>query len=254
MKHVVEQLIFRAIKEILGPESDVEALGLSFTATVPPSVETGDYASNAGLILSRKLQQKSKEGPQLLAERIVEELKLLDTNRQFQSITAASGFINFRLNPGAWFKTVLTKVGDGKDVGGDTLMQPENIMVEYLSPNTNKPLHLGHMRNGVIGVAVSNVLSSLGHTVTKVGIINDRGVHICKAMLAYQKWGNNQTPQSVKKKSDHFVGDWYVRFAEENAKDSNLEHEAQEMLQKWEAGDVEVRKLWKTMRAWVLKG
>ena len=79
-------------------------------------------------------------------------------------------------------------------------------------------------------------------------------MHICKAMLAYQKWGNNQTPQSVKKKSDHFVGDWYVRFAEENAKDSNLEHEAQEMLQKWEAGDVEVRKLWKTMRAWVLEG
>ena len=131
-------------------------------------------------------------------------------------------------------------------------------MIEYLSPNTNKPLHLGHIRNGVLGMAISRLLESVGYKVIKANLINDRGIHICQSMLAWKKWGNAETPESAGAKGDHFVGKWYVRYHQEFNKNSEngeaLEKESREMLQKWEAADSEIIKLWKMMNKWVYQG
>lgn len=126
------------------------------------------------------------------------------------------------------------------------------VLVEFPGPNTNKPLHLGHMRNMALGESVSRLLSNAGHDVKRVNINNDRGVHICKSMLAYQKWGNGQTPEKAGKKPDHFVGDFYVMY--EKKKNESLENEVKELLLKWEAGDKETIGLWKRMNKWALDG
>ena len=127
-------------------------------------------------------------------------------------------------------------------------------MVEYLSPNTNKPLHLGHIRNGALGMAVSRLYEAIGCQVVKANLVNDRGVHICKSMLAWQKWGNGATPETEGEKGDHFVGNWYVRFSKEADTDPSLEKQAQEMLLKWEADDPETVSVWKMMNEWVYAG
>jgi arginyl-tRNA synthetase len=148
---------------------------------------------------------------------------------------------------------------------------PETIMVEYSSPNTNKPLHLGHIRNNLLGYAISNVLGATGKRIIKTNLVNDRGIHICKSMLAWKQWGNGETPESSGKKGDHLVGEYYVKFdqeykkqisellggglsVEEAEKKAPLILEAQEMLRRWEAGDQEVMDLWKKMNSWVYAG
>ena len=145
------------------------------------------------------------------------------------------------------------------------------VMIEYSSPNTNKPLHLGHVRNNLLGFALAEVLKANGNKIVKTNIVNDRGIHICKSMLAWQKWGNGETPESSNKKGDHLVGDYYVMFdkhykaelaglqasglsKEEAEAKSSVMAEAREMLRKWEAGDMEVVSLWEKMNAWVYAG
>lgn len=140
----------------------------------------------------------------------------------------------------------------------------ETVLVEYASPNTNKPLHLGHLRNIFLGHSMSNILKAIGHDVKQVNLVNDRGIHICKSMIAYQQKGNNETPESTHIKGDHFVGKYYVEFdkiyKQQKAEMSDDNHEpsimiqAQEMLQKWENNDIEVRNLWKKMNNWVYDG
>ena len=127
-------------------------------------------------------------------------------------------------------------------------------MVEYSSPNANKPLHLGHLRNILLGYSVSEILKAAGKKVYKTQIINDRGIHICKSMLAWQQWGNGATPESEGIKGDHFVGKYYVRYAQEAEKNADLDTKIQQMLQKWEAGDSETIDLWKMMNGWVYDG
>lgn len=134
------------------------------------------------------------------------------------------------------------------------LLKNKNIVVEFSGPNTNKPLHLGHMRNHALGISMSNLLEAVGAKVHRVNIINDRGVHICKSMLAYQKWGNNETPEQTDESPDFFVGRYYIKFEEELKKDPSLKEQIQEMLVKWEDGDTEVHKLWKKMNGWTLAG
>jgi arginyl-tRNA synthetase len=124
-------------------------------------------------------------------------------------------------------------------------------MIEYSQPNTNKPQHLGHVRNDLLGMSISNILQWVGYKVIKANLINDRGIHICKSMLAYQKWGNNQEPDV---KSDHFVGKYYVMFSQKAKEDPKLEDEVKELLKKWEAGDKETLNLWKKMNEWCVKG
>ncbi len=145
-------------------------------------------------------------------------------------------------------------------------------MVEYSSPNTNKPLHLGHVRNNLLGYSLAEILKACGNRVVKTNIVNDRGIHICKSMLAWQKWGNGATPESTGMKGDHLIGDFYVMFdkhfraevkqlmeeknlSEDEAKQqSPLMAEAREMLRRWEEKDPEVRKLWEMMNSWVYAG
>ena len=264
MKHELEQLISKAVSQVFGPDV---ASKVVFSVSYPPKPEMGDYATNVAMVLAKQVGQSPAAVAEVLIAKISDfRFQISDSpeDKEFSSFNLQSaisnlqflgGFINFTITSEVWFKEVVEEIEKSENsYGVSKVVNPEKIMVEYLSPNTNKPLHLGHLRNGVTGVATINTLKAQGHEVTRVGIINDRGVHISKAMLAYERWGNGATPESTGKKPDHFVGDWYVRFAQEAAKDPALEMQAQEMLQKWEAGDIEIRRLWKTIRDWVIAG
>lgn len=210
----------------------------------------------------------SKKKPEDTAAEIGSYLK---TNLpEILSFNVVKGFLNVVIDNSFW-------LGYFKSVNGRTFINnaaPENastVMVEYSSPNTNKPLHLGHVRNNLLGYSVSEILKAAGNKVIKTNLVNDRGIHICKSMLAWQKWGNGETPESSGLKGDHLVGKYYVEFdkrykkeieelisagktKEEAEKLAPVMLETQEMLRKWEAGDKDVRDLWKTMNSWVYKG
>lgn len=182
-----------------------------------------------------------------------------------------NGFLNIVLQQGSWLDT-LRKVDTDAQFGlVPVTEQSPLVMIEYSSPNTNKPLHLGHIRNNLLGYSLAEIMKANGYKVIKTNIVNDRGIHICKSMLAWQKFGGGATPASTGKKGDHLVGDYYVAFdkaykeeikalmadgmSEDDAKkNAPLMVEAQEMLRKWEAGDAEVRALWQTMNQWVYDG
>jgi arginyl-tRNA synthetase len=181
------------------------------------------------------------------------------------------GFLNLEISNNWWVEIFSKMVRENSHMGSSKVSDPEIILVEYSSPNTNKPLHLGHIRNNLLGFSLYRILSSCGHKVIKTNIVNDRGIHICKSMLAWQKFGNGETPASSGMKGDHLVGKYYVLFdkeykqqvevlmqagmAENEAKNNApVMKEAREMLLKWEAGDEEVVSLWKLMNSWVYAG
>lgn len=181
------------------------------------------------------------------------------------------GFLNIELQP-ALFASQIEEMKEVENYGFEEVTNDSPLyMVEYSSPNTNKPLHLGHIRNNLLGYSISKILEANGKRVVKTNIVNDRGIHICKSMLAWQKWGNCETPESSHLKGDHLVGNYYVLFdkhykaelkeleakglnPEEAERESILMQEARAMLKKWEAGDEEVRALWKSMNTWVYDG
>ncbi len=181
------------------------------------------------------------------------------------------GFLNISFEDAFWMKRFQEEI-NREDFGSNTGNRNQHpVLVEYSSPNTNKPLHLGHIRNNLIGHSISNLLETTGHPVVKTNIVNDRGIHICKSMLAWEKWGDGETPETSGKKGDHLVGEYYVRFdleykqevaelmeqgmGEDKAlKNASLLKEAQDMLLKWEKGDPGVLRLWKTMNSWVYDG
>jgi arginyl-tRNA synthetase len=181
------------------------------------------------------------------------------------------GFLNLEISD-KWWIEYFSAMSAGKDLFSNCRVKnPEVILVEYSSPNTNKPLHLGHIRNNLLGYSLYRILSACGHKVIKTNIVNDRGIHICKSMLAWQKYGNGETPQSTGLKGDHLVGKYYVKFENEykaqieelvkNGQNENdarnsapLMLEAREMLLRWENGDSEIVGLWKTMNSWVYAG
>lgn len=181
------------------------------------------------------------------------------------------GFLNIELQP-ALFASQIEEMKKVDNYGFEEVTNDSPLyMVEYSSPNTNKPLHLGHIRNNLLGYSISKILEANGKRVVKTNIVNDRGIHICKSMLAWQKWGNGETPESSHLKGDHLVGNYYVLFdkhykaelkeleakgltPEEAERESTLMQEARAMLKKWEAGDEEVRALWKNMNTWVYDG
>ena len=181
------------------------------------------------------------------------------------------GFLNLVISDSWWMEEFARMSSPGFLESACKVQVPEVIMVEYSSPNTNKPLHLGHIRNNLLGFSLYRILSFCGHKVIKTNIVNDRGIHICKSMLAWQKFGNGETPDTSGKKGDHLVGEYYVRFEkeyklqidalvksgipEEKARNSaQLMTEAREMLLKWEQGDQDVVDLWSTMNSWVYSG
>lgn len=188
-----------------------------------------------------------------------------------ENFNVIKGFLNLCISKKHWIDE-LSEINKNDTFGYKTATDDSPlVMVEYSSPNTNKPLHLGHIRNNLLGYSLSEILKANGYKVVKTNIVNDRGIHICKSMLAWQKFGNGATPQSTGKKGDHLVGDFYVKFdkeykkqidelkaqgqSEEDAKrNAPLMIEAQEMLRKWEAGDANVRSLWNEMNSWVYAG
>ena len=219
----------------------------------------------------------SKKGPEQTAQEIGEYLQANEPS--VAAFNVIKGFLNLTIASSAWIK-LLNGIHADKQYGIVAVTDNSPlVMIEYSSPNTNKPLHLGHVRNNLLGNALANIVAANGNKVVKTNIVNDRGIHICKSMLAWQKYGNGETPESSGKKGDHLIGDYYVSFDkhykaevkelmakfqsegmnEEEAKakaeaESPLMKEAREMLVKWEANDPEVRALWKKMNDWVYAG
>ena len=219
----------------------------------------------------------SKKGPEQTAQEIGEYLQANEPS--VAAFNVIKGFLNLTIASSAWIE-LLNGIHADKQYG--IVAATDNsplVMIEYSSPNTNKPIHLGHVRNNLLGNALANIVAANGNKVVKTNIVNDRGIHICKSMLAWQKYGNGETPESSGKKGDHLIGDYYVSFDkhykaevkelmakfqsegmnEEEAKakaeaESPLMKEAREMLVKWEANDPEVRALWKKMNDWVYAG
>lgn len=231
----ISREISRAVEGKYGVAPEVE-----FVLDTPPDIELGDFSMNC-FVLSKQF----KKSPTIIAQ----EVATCIGGASFVAKSEAVGpYVNFRLSNEALFEAACqVDVNPLASTG-------RRVMVEYLSPNTNKPLHLGHTRNGVLGMAVSNMLSWAGHTVIRANLINDRGVHICKSMLAWQRFADGSTPQSTGKKGDHFVGDYYVEFTRAAKENPELENDARELLRKWECGDEETRVLWKRMNEWVYSG
>ena len=220
----------------------------------------------------------SRKGPEQTAQEIGEYLKT-NVPELVASFNVIKGFLNLTIASSAWIG-MLNDIQSDEHYGLTPVTeQSPLVMIEYSSPNTNKPLHLGHVRNNLLGNALANIIAANGNRVVKTNIVNDRGIHICKSMLAWLKYGNGETPESSGKKGDHLIGDYYVAFDkhykaevkelmaqymaqgmnEEDAKakaeaESPLMKDAREMLVKWEAGDPEVRALWKKMNDWVYAG
>ena len=247
-----------AIKELYGSEVAPAQLQVQVTR----KEFEGDYT-----LVVFPLLKMSKTTPENTGNAIGEWLKV--NVPEISAYNTVKGFLNLSFSEVYW-NGVFAEIASSEDFG-QLAPTGRTIMVEYSSPNTNKPLHLGHIRNNLLGWSVAKLLEVCGHNVMKVNLVNDRGIHICKSMYAWQVLGNGETPQSSGKKGDHLVGDYYVAFnnlykkevdelvaggmAKEDAeKNAPSLKAAQEMLFKWENGDAEVVELWKTMNGWVYEG
>lgn len=260
----IDNIISSAVAEALKALYGVEVAASS----IVPQTTRKEFEGNLTVVVFPYLKA-SKKAPEATAQEIGEYLVAnCDAVKAFNVV---KGFLNIVIEPKFWLN-VLNHINETADYGfrAET-PESELVMIEYSSPNTNKPLHLGHVRNNLLGYSLSRILAANGYKVVKTNIVNDRGIHICKSMLAWQKWGNGVTPESSGKKGDHLIGDFYVAFdkhykaevAELEAKGmtkeeaeaaSPLMQEAREMLRRWEAGDEEVRSLWRMMNSWVYAG
>lgn len=258
---IIAEGVVKAVKELYG--ADIEP------KMVTPSATKREFEGDLTVVVF-PLLKISRKAPEATATEIGEWLeKNLEAVEKFNVV---KGFLNITINPVFWLG-LLHEIAADADFGIRKADDNSDlVMVEYSSPNTNKPLHLGHVRNNLLGYSLSQILKANGHKVVKTNIVNDRGIHICKSMLAWKKWGDGATPESAGKKGDHLIGDFYVAFdkhykaelkeimekenvsEEEAEKKSPLMAEAREMLRKWEAGDPEVRELWKMMNGWVYAG
>lgn len=213
------------------------------------------------------LLKYSKKTPEMTGLEVGTVIKQISP--EVESFNVVKGFLNIKLSSRFWYDS-FSSIAESKDFG-QAPSSGKSVMVEFSSPNTNKPLHLGHIRNNLLGWSVAKLLEANGHNVIKVNLVNDRGIHICKSMLAWQREANGETPQSSGIKGDHLVGKYYVAFnnalkreieqkiaagasKEEAEKSASILQEAQSMLVKWEEGDKEVRDLWSTMNSWVYEG
>ncbi len=261
----ISQKISSTVKEVLH-----ELYGAEVTDSQIQLQETRpEFEGNLTLVVFPFLKISRKK-PEDTAQDI--GLKLTERiGDVVEKFNVVKGFLNMVIAPAQWIK-MLQEVANDEQFGFTPITeQSPLVMIEYSSPNTNKPLHLGHVRNNLLGWALANVMEANGNRVVKTNIVNDRGIHICKSMLAWQKYGNGETPESSGKKGDHLIGDYYVAFDkhyreeikelvaqgmdEEQAKqEAPLIKEAHEMLVKWEQNDPEVRGLWQKMNEWVYAG
>ena len=257
---IISAAAAEALKALYGVE--VEA------ASITPQATRKEFEGNLTIVVFPYLKA-SRKAPEATAQELGEYMQAhCEAVKAFNVI---KGFLNITIEPKFWLN-VLTHINETPDYGFRAATpESELVMIEYSSPNTNKPLHLGHVRNNLLGYSLSRIMAANGYKVVKTNIVNDRGIHICKSMLAWQKWGNGATPESTGKKGDHLIGDFYVEFdkhykaevkeleakgmsKEEAEAASPLMQEAREMLRKWESGDEEVRSLWRTMNSWVYAG
>jgi arginyl-tRNA synthetase len=260
MEIILKEKIKEAVKSIYNSEVKDDLIQIQETRK--------DFKGDFTLVVF-PLLRFSKNTPEKTGEMIGQYLK--ENFKAVSEFNVVKGFLNLEISY-AWWIDFFKKLATGKShLENCQVAHPETILVEYSSPNTNKPLHLGHIRNNLLGFSLYRILSGCGHRVIKTNIVNDRGIHICKSMLAWQKYGNGETPESSGMKGDHLVGKYYVLFesnyrveVEKLVKDGMDEAEAKnaaplmketrDMLLKWEAGDPEVFSLWKTMNSWVYSG
>jgi arginyl-tRNA synthetase len=250
MNYVIEMLkveIAAALNDLLQGAEDMTIEASTVIAETPPKPEMGDLGFP--MFSFAKLLRK---GPAQIAQTLAIKLAA-QTSQVGTTFTAEGPYLNARLNRGKVAQTLLKRT-EAASFGKPQTLVGYRIMIEFSSPNTNKPLHLGHLRNDVLGESVSRILVACGADVRKVCIINDRGIHICKSMLAYKEHGEGKTPESEGIKSDHFVGDFYVCFHHMSQNDPQAEVRAQDMLRKWELGDAETVNLWKKMNNWTVSG
>ena len=216
----------------------------------PPKPEMGDFA-----FAMFPFAKAFRTAPPAIAAMVIAELEADEEACSAGSFTAEGPYVNVKVDIADTASEVLDRIiSEAGDYGRGDLLAGKKIMIEFSCPNTNKPLHLGHLRNDSLGACVARVLAAAGAEVMKVNLINDRGIHICKSMLAYQKFGNGATPESTGIKSDHFVGDYYVRYDKWEKEDEKAIEGARKMLQDWESGDSETTELWKLMNKWTIDG
>ena len=268
IENKIKETVVQAVKKYYGQDVPTTMVQLQKTKA--------EFEGNLTLVMFPffKLSRlKPEDTAQQLGDYLAKHCKVV------QSFNVVKGFLNLTIAPAAWILSLNHINRDsrfGKKSAND---ESPLVMIEYSSPNTNKPLHLGHVRNNLLGWSLAQIMEANGNRVVKTNIVNDRGIHICKSMLAWKKWGNGATPESTGKKGDHLIGDYYVAFdqhyraelaeltakfkaegmadeeAEKRAKEeSPLMKEAHDMLVRWEQGDEEVRALWKKMNDWVYQG
>ena len=270
IESLVAEKTVQAIKALYGQEIEASSVQVQKTKK--------EFEGHLTIVVFPYLKM-SRKGPEQTAGEI--GVWLMENVEEISSYNVIKGFLNLVISTSAWVD-MLNGINDDPQFGlRKATPDSQLVMIEYSSPNTNKPLHRGHVRNNLLGGALSNVMAANGYKVVKTNIVNDRGIHICKSMLAWLKWGNGATPESTGKKGDHLIGDYYVEFdkhfraevksllpanfaeldekAQEEAKakaekESPLMQEAHAMLVKWEAGDPEVRALWERMNSWVYAG
>ncbi|MCX4285353.1 MULTISPECIES: arginine--tRNA ligase [Duncaniella] len=257
---IIAQAVSKAVKELYGIDTPAE--------TIVPQATRKEFEGNLTVVVFPWVKA-ARKAPDAVGQEIG---AWLEANEEaVEKFNVVKGFLNITIAPKFW-NSVLSHIADTPDYGLQTANENSPlVMVEYSSPNTNKPLHLGHIRNNLLGFSLSEILKACGNRVVKTNIVNDRGIHICKSMLAWQKWGEGVTPASSGKKGDHLIGDFYVLFdkhykaelkaleeqgmtKEEAEGASPLMKEARAMLVKWEQKDPEIRSLWETMNSWVYAG
>ena len=268
LEEVLRQLFIKSFKALYNQEPPVQQV--NFQKTRP------EFEGDMTIVVFPFVKLAGRNPEQLANEMGAEMIKESDMIAKFNVV---KGFLNLLISDKFWMD--FFKANHENREFGRKPVSGKNVVIEYSSPNTNKPLHLGHIRNNLLGWSVSEIMKANGKNVVRVNLVNDRGIHICKSMLAWLKWGNGCTPESTGKKGDHLIGDFYVLFdkkfkeevkallpadydtldekAKEEAKakaeaESPLMQEAREMLRKWEANDPEVRHLWETMNQWVYDG
>ncbi len=253
IKREWEELVSRAVSLVLREAGAAEETlpAEQVVSEKPPRPDLGDLA-----FPMFPFAKRLRMAPALAAARIKESLERIGGAEGLPGeVNVAGPYLNVRFAMAKVAGGIIDEVlALGEKYGRSEQFCGQHIMVEFSSPNTNKPLHLGHLRNDILGESVSRILVACGAEVYKVNLINDRGVHICKSMLAYQRFGEGRTPEAMGQKSDHFVGDYYVRFNTWSKEDSSAEEEARDLLRRWEAGDEEVRALWSTMNRWAIDG
>ncbi len=233
--------------------SEAGVTGIDTNALVvetPPNPEMGDIA-----FPMFPFAKAFRKGPPVIAAEVARRVPDAAGAAGAGTAAAAGPYVNVRLEPAAVIADVLSEIdARGTAFGRSAEMSGRRVMLEFSCPNTNKPLHLGHLRNDAVGESLSRILGGAGATVLKVNLINDRGVHICKSMLAYRMFGGGATPGSAGVKGDHFVGDYYVKYAQYAKDHPEAEEQVRELLRQWEEGNPEVVALWRLMNGWVVGG